>query len=110
MLRAAVVGFGLSVLAAAPAFAGAEAIYELSLKADAFTPGEIKVPAGKPFVIEFTNGNTAPAELEAKELDIEKIAPAGAKINVRVRAMPAGKYLFVDEFQEATAKGYIIVE
>jgi hypothetical protein len=29
---------------------------------------------------------------------------------VRVKAMDPGKYLFVDEYQEDVAKGYVIVE
>ncbi len=111
MFRKAVLALGfLTIAATGPALAGAAAIYELSLKADVFTPVEIKVPADKPFVITFKNENAAPAELEAKDLDIEKIAPAGTEISVRVKAMKPGKYLFVDEFQEDTAKGYIIVE
>jgi len=83
---------------------------DLALKGTAFTPGEIRVPAGKPFIIKFTNGNAAPVELEAKDLKIEKVAAGNSEIVVRVKAMPAGKYLFVDEYQEDVAKGYVIVE
>ncbi|MBI2719317.1 MAG: cupredoxin domain-containing protein [Rhizobiales bacterium] len=95
---------------AAPALAEDPVIYELSLKGTAFTPAEFEVPADKAFIIKFSNGNAAPAELEAKELNIEKVAPGNSVIIVRVKAQRPGKYLFVDEFQENVAKGTVIVK
>ena len=83
---------------------------ELAIKGTAFTPTEIHVPAGKPFIIKFMNGNAAPVELEAKELKIEKVAAGNSEIVVRVKGMPAGKSLFVDEYQEDVAKGYVVAE
>ena len=84
--------------------------YETTLKGNAFTVPEIKVPAGKPFIIKLTNTNAAAAELEAKDLQIEKPVAANSQIVVRVKAMPAGKYLFVDEYQEDVAKGFVVIE
>ncbi len=92
------------------AFAEALKTYELVLKGDVFTPAEIKVPAGAAFMIKMKNENAAPAELEAKLLKIEKVAAGQSSIVVRVRGLDPGKYLFVDEFQEQTAKGYVIAE
>lgn len=95
-----------------PATAQAEdaKTYPLVIKDAAFQPAEIHVPKDTPFVIKLTNSNAAPVELEAKELKIEKVAAGNSDIVVKVKAMPAGKYLFVDEFQEDVAKGYVIVE
>jgi Cupredoxin-like domain len=84
--------------------------YETTLKDKAFTVAEIKVPAGKPFILKLNNANAAAAELEAKEMKIEKVVAGNSSIVVRVKAMQPGKYLFVDEYQEDVAKGYIIVE
>ncbi len=84
--------------------------YETTLKDKSFTLSEIKVPAGKPFIIKLNNANAAAAELESKELKVEKVVPGNSSIVVRVKAMQPGKYLFVDEYQEDVAKGYIIVE
>lgn len=84
--------------------------YEITLKAAAFDKTEIKVPAGKPFIIKLNNQNAAPAELEAKDMKIEKVVAGNSSIVVRVKAMEPGKYLFVDEYQEDVAKGYVIVE
>ena len=103
--------FTVMTLALAPlAHAEDASTINLAIKGTAFTPAEIRVSAGKPFIIKFTNGNAAPVELEAKELKIEKVAAGNSEIVVRVKAMPAGRYLFVDEFQEDVAKGYVIVE
>lgn len=93
-----------------PALADDEKVFEISIKDKAFTPAEIHVGANTPFVIKLTNSNAAPVELEAKELKIEKVAAGNSEIVVKVKGMPAGKYLFVDEYQEDVAKGYVIVE
>jgi hypothetical protein len=106
----AIVSGVLLALAAPAALADDLVTYAIALKDKTFTPAELKVPAGKPFIIRFTNGNAAPAELEAKDLQIEKVAAGNATIVVRVKAQEPEKYLFVDEYQEDVAKGYIIVE
>lgn len=99
------------LLALTPAVQAEDMItYELNLKGAAFDILELKVPAGKPFMIKMNNQNAAPAELESHDLNIEKIIAGNSSAVVRVKAQKPGKYLFVDEFQEAVAKGYIIVE
>ena len=105
-----VIALAATLMLAGPALADDLVTYELTLKGNAFAPAEIKVPTGKPFIIKMTNANAAPAELEAKELDVEKAAAGNSLIVVKVRAMAPGKYLFVDEYQEDVAKGYVIVE
>lgn len=99
-----------TVVFTGPALADGLKTYELTLKGDVFTPPEIKVPAGAAFMIKMKNENASPAELEAKPLKIEKVAAGHSFIVVRVGALQPGKYLFVDEFQEDTAKGYVIAE
>lgn len=87
-----------------------EQTVEINLTGTTFTPSEIKVPKDTGFVIRFTNGNSKLAELESKELKIEKAAGGHSTIVVRVKPAAPGKYLFVDEYQEDVAKGYITVE
>jgi Cupredoxin-like domain len=100
-----------SLLALAPAaFAEDLITYEITLKGNLITPAEVHVPAGKPFILKLNNQNAAPAELEAKDLKIEKPAAGNSSILARVKAMSPGKYLVVDEYQEAVAKSYVIVE
>lgn len=93
-----------------PAAADDPKTYSLSLKGKTFTPGDLKVPAGQAFIIEFVNENDVPAELESSELGIEKVTPGKGKIVVRVKALDKGSYPFVDEFQEDEAKGNIVAE
>ncbi len=100
----------LLLAVAHPAVAEDIITYEVTLNAQTFTPAEFKVPAGKPFVIKMKNANAAPAEFEAKDMQVEKVAAGNSEIVVRVKALAPGKYLFVDEYQEDAAKGYVIVE
>ena len=109
-LLAATLAAAASILSSGPARAEEVPTVELAITGKAFTPAEIHVPAGKPFVIKMKNNNAAPVELESKDLKIEKVAAGNSEIVVKVKAMAAGKYLFVDEFQEDEAKGFIIVE
>lgn len=93
-----------------PAAADDAKTITLSLKGATFTPAEIHVPAGQPFVISFTNENAKSVEIESPDLGIEKVAGSGATIKLRVKALDKGSYAFVDEFQEDDAKGMIIAE
>lgn len=95
---------------ALPAAAEDAKTVTLSLKGTTFTPAELHVPAGQPFVISFTNENDKAAELESSELGVEKVAKPGTTIVVRVKALDKGSYGFVDEFQEDDAKGMIVAE
>lgn len=99
-----------AALLAVPAEADDAKTYALTLKDAQFTPAELKVPSGQEFMIEFTNENGAPAELESADLQIEKIAPPKSKVVVKVKALKAGSYAFVDEFQEDAAKGVVVAE
>jgi len=100
----------LAMISLVPARADEIATYDLTLEGTTFKPAELRVKADEPFVINFNNMNAAPAELEAIDLKIEKIAPAKSTISVRVLPADAGTYTFVDEFQEDVAKGTIIAE
>lgn len=83
---------------------------EITLSGDVFNPREVHVPAGRNLVLKFVNGESAPAEIEGKELKIEKVVPAGGTIVARVKALKPGRYLFVNEYREDVAKGYVVAE
>jgi hypothetical protein len=93
-----------------PAMAEEMPTFNLSLDGTKFTPPDLNVPANKPFIIKFKNNNPGVAELEAKELGIEKKAAGKSEVIVRVKGSAAGTYLFVDEFQEDVAMGQIFAE
>ena len=96
----------LATVATPPAAQAADAI-KIMLKDNRFSPAEITVPAGERFRIELTNHGTAAAELESKDLKIEKIVAAGSTITVSGGPLKPGTYLFVDEYHEDEARGTI---
>ena len=101
---------GLSFLSVASLSAEAKdpVTYEIILKGQAFTPAELNVPAGEPFIIKVKNENDAPAEFESKEMKFEKIVAGRSEILVKVKALPGGTFEFVDEYHEDTARGMVI--
>jgi hypothetical protein len=103
-------GFSLLSLASLPAEAKDPVTYEITLKGQTFTPSELNVPAGKPFIIRLKNENDAPAEFESKEMKFEKIVAGHSVIIVRVKALPGGTFEFVDEYHEDTARGTVVAK
>ncbi|MEO7381331.1 MAG: cupredoxin domain-containing protein [Paracoccaceae bacterium] len=83
---------------------------EITLTDTAFEPAEVKVPAGAAFTVLVHNKSAAVAEIEAKDLKIEKVVAAGEDILINVRAQDAGTYLFVNEYKEDTIFGHITAE
>ena len=100
----------LAVGVAAPALADDQTQVQLTLKDHKFEPAESTVSAGKPIVIQLANQDATPAELESKELRIEKIVAGGGTITVKVRALKPGRYRFFDDYHEATTQGFIVAQ
>lgn len=96
----------LAVAAFAPlAHVGAQdTVAEVPLTSanQAFSPAELRVKAGQPFVLVVTNNDPKKAiEVENKDLRIEKVVPAGKTVKIRVRALKPGTYVFIDDFNHA---------
>lgn len=100
----------LAAFASVAADAKDPTTYELTLKGQAFTPAELKVPAGAPFIIKLKNENDAPAEFESKEMKFEKIVAGHSEILTKVKALPGGEFEYYDEYHEDTARGTIVSE
>jgi hypothetical protein len=82
----------------------------LTIKDHKFTPSEIKVPANKRVTITVINDDATPEEFESSAMKIEKVIPGKSKGVVRIGPLKAGRYPFVGEFHEDTAKGVVIAE
>jgi hypothetical protein len=93
-----------------PARADEVATYVLTLENDAFAPTDLKIPAGKPFVLKVVNKERAGVEIEAKDLKIEKVVAAGGEVIAHVKAQKPGRYLLVNEYKEDTVKIDVVVE
>ena len=82
----------------------------LTIKDHLFTPGELKVPANQRIVITVINDDPTPEEFESKTLKVEKVIPGKSTGVVRIGPLKPGRYPFVGEYHETTAKGAVIAE
>jgi plastocyanin domain-containing protein len=98
-----------AVITLAPAAVRAQD-YTVTIKDHRFTPEEIKVPANKRVTITVINDDATPEEFDSKALKVEKVIPSKSKGVVRIGPLKPGRYPFVGEFHEATAKGVVIAE
>lgn len=109
-MRALLILFGLTALLAfAPAVARADD-NTITIKDHRFTPAEIKIPANTRVVITVINDDATPEEFESKAMKVEKVIPGKSKGVVRIGPLKPGRYPFVGEFHEGTAKGVLIAE
>ncbi len=97
-------------LAAVGGAGAADTEIPITIENNRFSPEEVKVKAGAPFVLVVTNKDSGPEEFESKELRIEKVVPGGKTMKIRVRALKPGTYPFIGEYHEKTAKGRIVAE
>ncbi len=109
-MRSFLILLGLAALVTlAPASARAQD-YVLTIKDHKFTPEDIKVPANQRVAITVINEDATAEEFESKILKVEKIIAGKSKGVVRIGPLKPGRYPFVGEFHEATAKGVVIAE
>lgn len=95
---------------AVPAAAADAQSVTVVIKDHRFEPAEIKVAAGKPTVLTIRNQDQTPEEFDSSALKVEKVVAGGAEVTVRLRPLEAGRYEFVGEYHEDTAKGAVIAE
>ena len=90
--------------------ARAEDALTLTIKDHKFDPAEVHVPADKPATLVVRNLDSTPEEFESKPLRIEKIVPPSSEARFALRPLKPGRYKFVGEFHEDTARGEIVVD
>ena len=100
----------LSVSLIAGSAVAAEPEVLLVIKNQKFEPIELKVPAGQRVKLVVHNQDGAPEEFESHDLNREKLVPPGAKVTIFIGPLKPGRYAFVGEYHEATAKGSVIAE
>ena len=98
------------LLATAASASAAEPEALLILKNHRFEPVELKVPAGQRVKLVVYNQDSTAEEFESHDLNREKIVPPGAKATIFIGPLKPGRYSFVGEYNEATAKGVVIAE
>lgn len=100
--------FSVSVLASSALAADPEVL--LVIKNHKFEPAELKVPAGQRVKLVVHNQDGTPEEFESHDLNREKIVPPGAKVTIFIGPLKPGRYAFVGEYHEASAKGIVVAE
>jgi plastocyanin len=88
----------------------AEPEFTLTIKDHKFDPAEIKVPAGQKIKLIVNNQDATAEEFESHSLKREKVIGPKSKATITIGPLKPGKYPFVGEFHEATAKGVVIAE
>ncbi len=80
------------------------------IKDHRFNPAEVHVPAGRKIKLVVDNQDSTPEEFESHALGREKVIAGGAKATIRLGPLKPGRYPFVGEFNEATARGAVIAK
>lgn len=107
-LVVAALGFGLSAaMLAATAHAG-EPDYRLVIREHRFVPSELTVPAGRKVRLVVVNEDATPEEFESYPLNREKVVPPKGQVVVFVGPLQPGRYEFFGEFNQATARGWLV--
>ncbi|MBC7502398.1 MAG: cupredoxin domain-containing protein [Herminiimonas sp.] len=88
----------------------ADAEVTLIIKDHRFVPSELKVPSGQKIKLVIHNQDTTPEEFESHALNREKIIAGSTKATIFIGPLKPGRYAFVGEFNEATAKGIVLAE
>lgn len=82
----------------------------ITIKDHKFAPAEVRVPAGQKVKLVIENQDATPEEFESAELNREKVIAPKSKAVVWIGPLKPGKYPFMGEFNQATAKGVVIAE
>jgi len=108
-MRIAFIIASAAIALAVPSSAHAQE-FSLTIKDHKFEPAEIKVPANQRITIIVSNEDATAEEFESKSLKVEKVIAGKSKGTVRVSPLKPGRYEFIGEYHESTAKGVLIAE
>ena len=110
MHRRLFVLFAALFIATAPAMAEDLKEYKLVIKNHRFEPDTLNVPAGQKFKLVVENQDSTPEEFESHDLNREKVVPGNGKITIFLGPLKPGRYVFVGEFNPATALGAVVAK
>ena len=82
----------------------------LTIRDHRFQPAELIVPAGKKIKLTVVNQDSTAEEFDSHALNREKVIPANSSTTLYIGPLSPGRYSFVGEYHEKTAKGVIIAE
>ncbi len=82
----------------------------LVIREHRFEPAELKVPANQRIKLVVQNDDASAEEFESHALNREKMVPARSKVTIFIGPLKPGRYAFVGEYHEASAKGVVVAE
>ena len=82
---------------------------QIDIKAQAFVPAEIHVPAGAKVQLHVVNHDDLPAEFESTDLSREIVVPAHRDVKVYIGPLDPGRYRFFNDFHQES-EGYVVVD
>ncbi|HEX4585612.1 MAG TPA: cupredoxin domain-containing protein [Burkholderiaceae bacterium] len=100
----------ITLLSMSGAVLAADPEFTIQLRQHRFTPSEIKIPAGTKVKLIIDNQDTTAEEFDSFALNREKIVFPNSKGIVFIGPLKPGRYEFVGEFNQGSAKGVVIAE
>jgi hypothetical protein len=85
-------------------------VIEVKLENHFFIPQEVHVPKNTKIKLVINNLDPTIEEFDSPALKREKILRSKSKTNIVLAPLSVGRYDFVGEFNQETAKGVVIVE
>ncbi len=82
----------------------------ITIRDHRFEPPELHVPAGKRILLTVINADPLSEEFDSSALKVEKVIAGNSQGVVRISPLSPGRYDFIGEYHEETAKGQIIAE
>src|SRR5947208_2679020 len=83
---------------------------KLTMEKKRFAPSELRVKAGRPFVLVLTNADDITHELDIPKLRLEKKVRPGQTIRLQLPALKPGRYELVDDDATPNLHGVLIAE
>jgi plastocyanin len=99
----------LFLVLAAPAQA-ADGEFRLVIENHRFEPSELVVPAGKKVKLIVENRDATAEEFDSHDLNREKVIAGKSTATIFIGPLKPGRYSFVGEYNEKTAKGTVVVK
>jgi hypothetical protein len=84
--------------------------FKLVLEGHRFQPAELVVPAGKKIRLVIENRDGTAEEFESHALNREKVVAGKATATIYIGPLKPGRYPFMGEYNEATAKGVVVAQ
>ena len=82
----------------------------ITIRDHRFEPAELHVPAGKRILLTVINADPLSEEFDSGALKVEKVIAGNSQGIVRAGPLTPGRYDFIGEYHEQTAKGALIAE